>query len=177
MKRALTIWALIVTCWYFTGSTHLWADIYTWTDEKGVRHYSNSPPSDASEPQVMFKEYQHDADSDQQRFDMEQQEWKTLIDQIETDDRQAAEEAQRRAEEALKDRKPSLAERADAEEKRLQEVIADLESKPLEYFGSSKNKRVRLGYYRYRLEALMQNPESYFNDPKSFEGNVKPTDQ
>jgi hypothetical protein len=57
----------------------------------------------------------------------------------------------------------------------LQTKIAELEKKPLEYFGSQKNKRVRLGYYRNRLETLMRNPEQYFNQPSSFEGNVKPT--
>ena len=56
---------------------------------------------------------------------------------------------------------------------RLENKIAELEEKPLDYFGSQKNKRVRLGYYRYRLEALMQNPEQYFNQPSAFEGNVK----
>lgn len=177
MKRAIIIWALIVACWYLAGNTQLGADIYTWTDAKGVRHYSNRPPSDANDPRVLFNEYQYDPNEDQRQFEMEQQEWKTLIEQIETDERQAAEESQRAAEQARKDREPSMAERAAAEQQRLQKVIADLEEKPLEYFGSYKNKRVRLGYYRYRLEALMQNPEEYFNNPQSFEGNVKETDQ
>jgi len=60
-----------------------------------------------------------------------------------------------------------------AEKERLEAKIAELEEKPLDYFGSQKNKRVRLGYYRYRLETLTQNPEKYFSQPSSFEGNVK----
>jgi hypothetical protein len=108
---------------------------------------------------------------------MEQQEWKSLIDQIEADDREAAEEAERRAREARSNQEPSLDERTAAEKKRLEETIADLEEKPLEFFGSQKNKRVRLGYYRYRLDALMKDPENYFNNPESFEGNIKDTDQ
>ncbi|MCK4984968.1 MAG: hypothetical protein KAS40_05585, partial [Desulfobacterales bacterium] len=63
------------------------------------------------------------------------------------------------------------------ERKRLEATIADLEEKPLDYFGSFKNKRVRLGYYRYRLETLMRDPDKYFNQPSSFEGNVKNPDQ
>ena len=48
-----------------------------------------------------------------------------------------------------------------------------VEEKPLEYFGSQKNKRVRIGYFKYRLEALMQDPDKYFENPEQFEGNVK----
>ena len=61
--------------------------------------------------------------------------------------------------------------------KRLEAKIADLEEKPLDYFGSQKNKRVRLGYYRYRMETLMRDPDQYFNQPSAFEGNVKPAQQ
>ena len=177
MKRTLIILIVSATCWYMAGISHSEADIYTWTDEKGVRHYSNSPPTDAEDPEVIFKEYEHDPSSDQQRFEMEQQEWKKLIDQIEADDRQATEEAERRAQEARNNREPSLEERTAAEKKRLEDTIADLEEKPLEYFGSQKNKRVRLGYYRYRLDTLMQDPENYFNSLQSFEGNIKETEQ
>ena len=60
-----------------------------------------------------------------------------------------------------------------AEKERLEAKIADLESRPLDYFGSQKNKRTRIGYYRYRLEALLENPDKYFKNPENFEGNVK----
>lgn len=177
MKRLLLILTLSFTCWFSAGLSHIEADIYTWTDEKGVRHYSNSPPSDAKDPEVIFQEYQHDPSTDQQRFEMEQQEWKKLMQQIEADEREAAEESERRERTARNNQEPSLEERAAAEQKRLEETIADLEEQPLENFGSQKNKRVRLGYYRYRLDALMKDPENYFKNPESFQGNVKETEQ
>ena len=86
--------------------------------------------------------------------------------------RQAAADRERAAE-AERDREPTQLERIEAEKNRLEAKIAELEEKPLEYFGSFKNKRVRLGYYRYRLEELLQDPDKYFNQPSSFEGNVK----
>lgn len=177
MRKSSFIWALSIVCWVLMGGVHLSADVYTWTDEKGVRHYSNSPPSDAEDTQVLFKEYEHDPDADQRRFDLDQQQWKTLIDQIESDDRKAVEASERRAEEASKNRQPSTAERAAEEKKRLEEQIADLEEKPLEYFGSYENKRVRLIYYQRRLEELTRDPEKYFNDPEPFRGVVKDTEQ
>ena len=126
MKRLVIILALSFTCWYLAGFSHVEADIYSWTDEKGVRHYSNSPPPDAEDPEVIFEEYQHDPASDKERFEMEQQEWQKLIQQIEADDREAAEEAKRRAQDAS-NQDSSLEERAAAEQQRLEETIADLE--------------------------------------------------
>jgi len=64
-------------------------------------------------------------------------------------------------------------ERIAAEKERLEAQIAELEEKPLEYFGSQKNKRTRIGFYKYRLETLEQDPEKYFSEPEKFEGNIK----
>jgi hypothetical protein len=63
-----------------------------------------------------------------------------------------------------------------AEKEMLEAKIAELEEKPLDYFGSQKNKRVRIGYYRYRLEALNTDPDKYFSQPSQFQGNVKSTE-
>jgi hypothetical protein len=49
--------------------------------------------------------------------------------------------------------------------------------RPLDYFGSERNKRARIGYYRYRLEALNTDPDKYFSNPVPFEGNVKNSEQ
>ena len=51
--------------------------------------------------------------------------------------------------------------------------IAELEARPLDYFGAQKNKRKRIGYYKYRLETLLQDPDKYFSEPEKFEGNIK----
>jgi len=67
-------------------------------------------------------------------------------------------------------------ERIAAEKERLEDKIADLEEKPLDYFGSQKNKRTRIGFYKYRLETLEQDPEKYFSEPEKFEGNIKASD-
>ena len=64
-------------------------------------------------------------------------------------------------------------ERIAAEKEMLEDKIADLEEKPLEYFGSQKNKRTRVGFYKYRLEILENDPEKYFAEPEEYQGNVK----
>ena len=63
-----------------------------------------------------------------------------------------------------------------AEKAKLEAKIAELESKPLEYFGSQKNKRARIGFYKYRLEMLLEDPDRYFSEPEKFEGNIKTSD-
>ena len=149
------------------------ADIYTWTDENGVKHFGNEPPQDAADVKVIFKEKPHDASADQQRHNKQDKELTELVKELEEDEARQAAEDRKKAAEAERNREPTQEERVEAEKQRLEAKIAELEEKPLDYFGSQKNKRVRLGYYRYRLETLTQNPEKYFSQPSSFEGNVK----
>ena len=64
-------------------------------------------------------------------------------------------------------------ERIAAEKEMLEDKIAELEAKPLDYFGSQKNKRTRIGFYKYRLEILENDPEKYFAEPEEYQGNIK----
>ncbi len=153
------------------------ADVYSWIDENGVKHFGNQPPQNATDVKVLFKEAPHDAAADQQSNDMQNKEVTELIKELEEEEQQQAAEDKRKSEEAERNREPTQQERVEAEKERLEAKIAELEEKPLDYFGSQKNKRVRLGYYRYRLETLTQNPDKYFNQPSSFEGNVKNPEQ
>jgi hypothetical protein len=156
------------------AATFAAAQIYTWTDEDGVRHYSNQPPSDAGDPEVAFEEYQYDAQADRERFEMDQQEWDAFMQEVSAEEQEQREASEQRAREREQNRPISLAEKQATERERLKSRIAELEQMPLEHFGSQKNKRVRIGYFRYRLEALMKNPEKYFNSPgPEFEGNIK----
>ena len=47
----------------------------------------------------------------------------------------------------------------------------------MEYFGSPTEQGVRIGYYEYRLQALMADPDNYFKNPEPFEGNVPVPDK
>jgi hypothetical protein len=55
----------------------------------------------------------------------------------------------------------------DREKKRLTLAIQDLEEAPLEKFGSQKNKQRQVGYYKYRLEKLLSDPDEYILYPES----------
>jgi len=166
---------LIIFIFVIFGVSTLHADIYTWLDENGVRHYSDSPPEDAQDSKVTFPEYQYNEAADKKRFEMEQNEWDALITSIEAEDARDKAETQKKKAQAESERQPTQEELIAAEKERLENKIAFLEEQPLNYFGSQNNKRVRIGYYRYQLQELTANPEKYFKQPASFEGNVKET--
>jgi chromosome segregation ATPase len=171
MKAIITLACLIgILVWVPASNAD---DIYSWIDKNGVKYYGNEPPENATDLKLLFKEQPHNAAADQQRSEKENREAVELIRQLDEEEQRQAAEATKKAAEAEQNRPPTMQERVDAERKRLENKIAELEEKPLSYFGSQKNKRVRIGYYRYRLEDLMQNPEKYFKHPTSFEGNVK----
>ena len=167
---------LLILVLIFFGISAVNAEIYTWTDKNGVRHYGDSPPEDAKDAKVVFPEYQFDESADKKRTQQEEEQLKSLIQEIEEEDAADQAEEQRKAEEAEKNKQPTQQERIAAEKERLEKRIAFLEEQPLEYFGSQKNKTARLGYYRYRLQELIEDPTKYFKQPASFEGNVKNSD-
>ena len=174
MKRLLSLLFLIgILLWVSAAN----ADIYSWTDENGVKSFGNQPPENAANVKLIFKEKPYDATADQQRTETDNAELTELIRALEEDEAKQAAEARRKAAQAAANQEPTREERIALEKKRLEAKIADLEEKPLDYFGSQKNKRVRIGYYRYRMETLMRDPDQYFNQPSEFEGNVKPVTQ
>jgi len=170
MKSLIALFLLMGILLWVPASN---ADIYSWTDENGVKHFGNQPPENAANLKMVFKEEPHDAAADQQRTGTENKELTDLIRDLEEEEQQQAAEDRKKAAAAAQNRKPTQEEKVEAERERLEAKIAELEEKPLEYFGSQKNKRVRIGYYRYRLEALNTDPDKYFSQPTSFEGNVK----
>ena len=149
------------------------ADVYTWTDENGVKHFGNQPPDNAANAKVVFKEEPYNEAADRQRTEEQNKELTDLIRELEETEEQQAAEARKKAAEAENNRKPTQQERVAAEQARLEAIIADLVEKPLEFYGSERNKRARIGYYRYRLETLLSDPDKYFSRPEQFEGNIK----
>ncbi len=78
--KALTIIFVILVI--LLCSAGLNAEIYTWTDENGVKHYSNTPP-DQENARVDFKEYEYDKKADKRRTEDQNEELETLIKDIE----------------------------------------------------------------------------------------------
>ena len=82
----------------------LQADIYTWTDEDGVKHYSNEPP-DKDNVEVEFQEQQGNqpaVQQNQQPADSQQREMDKLIREIDADQKREEAEQRRKAKATFK---------------------------------------------------------------------------
>lgn len=171
--KAAILLTIVLTVFGVSNST---AEVYTWTDENGVRHFSDRPPADARGAKPAFPAYEYDEAADRRRTETDKKELKKVVKNIDENyERAQQEEKQRQAEEEA-NRPPTMEEKVAAERDKLLQKIAELESYPLDYFGSQRNKILTIGYYRYRLEDLGKDPEKYFTEPTNFEGNVRHPD-
>jgi hypothetical protein len=169
MKYRILIAALFFIA---PGLSYLNADIYRWTDSKGNVIFGNLPPSDARNVKLMFKESTSGPDAKPEAQEEDQSRMEAIIQDLDEEARRE-EQARKEAESAKQSAPPTRSEMITQEKTKLEKKIQELEALPLDYFGSQKNKRVRIGYYQYRLETLMANPDEYFNNPEHFEGNLK----
>jgi hypothetical protein len=172
--------------------------VFVWTDDKGVKHFSNTGPSESSdaiqqnkelpsdstsgnnpprnvtgpaqqsttnapsEPQSAESKTDPDADYiEATRLDM-------IIfpipqDELVQREKSIVDDLQQQLSQPGVDRRHLI----NREEKRLMLAIQDLQEAPLEKFGSQKNKRRQVGYYKYRLEKLLADPDEYVKYPES----------
>jgi hypothetical protein len=158
------------------GLSYLSADVYRWADEQGNLFYGNTPPSNARNVKLMFKESASAPAAGVAAPDEAQRNTEAIVQELE-EEKAREEEARKEAESVKRNAPPGRDELIAREKVKLEKKIAELEDMPLDYFGSQNNKRVRIGYYQYRLDALMSNPDEYFANPESFEGNVKTPDK
>lgn len=151
------------------GLSCLSADVYRWTDAQGNVFYGNQPPPGARDARVMFKE-QSGPSAGQPAGD-EARSTEAVLQELDDELRREA-EARKDADSIKKNATPNQAELVAREKVKLEKKIEELEKAPLDQFGSQRNKRVRIGYYQYRLETLLANPDEYFKNPEPFEGNI-----
>lgn len=162
-------------CFILPGLSYLSADIYRWIDKEGAVHFGNSVPPDAQDVKVVSKEISSGSAARAPAPAPDAKSTESIIQELEND-LQREREARKQANE-MKTAPPTSADIITREKERLEKKILELEQKPLEFFGSQQNKRVRIGYYEYRLQALMADPDSYFKNPEPFEGNVPVPDK
>lgn len=171
------------------------ANVYTWTDEKGVKHYSNvAPPESAGEiqkgeeipldtsPQQEQKTPPQKIDAGEsvetkpekkpepdQKADQKKAEGAAdtglNLDSLPTDqgelvarEKNIVKQLQLELEEDESKRQEFI----DREKKRLMQTLEHVRRTPVVKFGSSKNKTRQVGYVQYRLDALLNSPDTYF---------------
>lgn len=202
-----TYWRIAIGVVFLFTALPLTAGIYYWTDENGVRHYSNVAPPETESEIERLEEIQPsstatkaepprpiDADDtgviepaaagekapadDSAEASSETEEKSaeesgtgtesesadipvrvpTRQNEIIEREKEAVRELQRQLEQDASRR----SEFVENERKRLADALEQLQKTPVSEFGSQKNKTRATGYYRYRLEALQNSPDSYF---------------
>ena len=202
MLRKIAISFFGCIFWFTLTGSNLFADVYTWTDENGVKHYSNVAPAESAGEEVQKeKELSEDIGAGEESAappngqavseESDERESEATAESAEAEsaattnktpesadvDTTASEQEeiqpqQGNAVEAEKQRVQELAgaiadgslsreNLIENERKRLEQVIQDLQNRPLDQFGSQKNKRRQVGYYQYRLQELLNSPDNY----------------
>ncbi len=139
MKRLTLFVVPVLLCCL---NTTVDADIYTWIDENGVKHFSNFAPPAHAEVIMKTEELPYDEQADQQRMAAERQErlvavWQELADK----------------EAELLNRQRAAAQEIEAANVRAQEALREAEALLNEaeerYNGYSSRGTAYYGYYPY----------------------------
>jgi len=156
----------IVMVFIFAGliAAGVQAEIYSWTDENNVKHYSHTPPPEGTTQIKTTREISSNpvatstspqaAQADRK---IDEDNIEALLDELDKENKTAA-------------RKPgsskqtlSRQERIQNEQTKLEEKLAYLESLPGSAFANSRSRGVVIGQYQYRLQQLMSDPDSYYD--------------
>jgi hypothetical protein len=133
------------------------AEIYSWTDEKGVKHYSHTPPADRSLRLRTAPEIPNNPTDTRQPVTINEENVETLLEELDKENTPSA------ATGSGPRQKPSRQQRIQNERKKLEEKLDYLESLPPDSFANSRSRDVIIGKYRYRLQQLRSDPDAYFN--------------
>ena len=161
MKSSAMVMIFLLTVLTASG---IQAEIYSWIDENGVKHYSHTPPPEGTAQVKTSREIsaspadtssspqaaQADIKIDEENID-------AILDELDKENKAAAPES------GSGKQKFSRQERIQNEQKILEEKLAYLESLPGESFANSRSRNVIIGQYQYRLQLLMSDPNRYYD--------------
>jgi hypothetical protein len=132
------------------------AEIYSWTDENGVKHYSHTPPAERSIAVKTVPEIKSDPSAYTKQEVINETNVEAVIKQLDQTDAASPPKA------VPTKKPPSRKERIAAEAEKLEEKIAWLEQLPPEAYANMRSKQAIIGRYRYRLTQLQSDPDDYF---------------
>ena len=155
---------VIVFIFAVLTASEVQAEIYSWTEENGVKHYSHTPPPEGtaqikttpeiSTSPVATPTRPQTAQADQK---INEENIESVLDALDKEDKTAAPRP------SSNKQTLSRQERIQEEQKKLEEKLAYLESLPGNAFANSRSRNVIIGQYEYRLQQLMSDPNSYYD--------------
>ena len=154
MKPIAIVIIVVFACLTASG---LEAEIYFWTDENGVKHYSNTPPADRAAQIKTAREIQPSPEVFQSKEKIDEENFEALLEEQDKASKSSAPTI------STTQQKPSRQERIQIEQEKLEEKLAYLENLPPDAFANSRSRNVIIGKYQYRLQQLRSDPDSYFD--------------
>ncbi len=150
----------VVTVLFFCALTvsGVQAEIYSWTDENGVKHYSHTPPPERTLSVKSAPEIKSDPTVFQKNEKINEANVEAILKQLDQTDPAPSPKA------SATKKPPSRRERIDAEAEKLQERIAWLEQLPPRAYTNTRSKQAIIGRYQYRLTQLQSDPDAYFKE-------------
>jgi hypothetical protein len=133
------------------------AEIYSWTDENGVKHYSNTPPPDSATQIKTAQEIPPSPQVSQSRQKIDEENFEAILEEQDKAKKSST------PTHSTTQQKPSRQERIQIEQEKLEEKLAYLENLPPDAFANSRSRNVIIGQYQYRLQQLLSDPDSYFD--------------
>jgi hypothetical protein len=148
----------IVMVFIFAGlaASAVEAEIYSWTDENGIKHYSQTPPPDQSVMIRSTTEIQSSPTADQKIEKINEENIDALLEELEKEEQASASKP------AKTQKPPSRQDRIQAEKESLEDKIQYLEELPPRAFANSRSRQAIIGRYQYRMQELLSNPDEYF---------------
>jgi hypothetical protein len=135
-----TIAIVIVFGFACLTASGLQAEIYSWTDENGVKHYSNTPPADRAAQIKTAREIRPSPEVFQNKEKIDEENFEAIL------------------EEQDKANKPSAPTISTTQQKPSRQERIQIDA-----FANSRSRNVVIGKYQYRLQQLLSDPDSYFD--------------
>jgi hypothetical protein len=154
MKPIAIVIIFVFACLTASG---IEAEIYSWTDENGVKHYSNTPPAHIPAQIKTAREIPPSPEVSQSREKIDEENFEAILEEQDKANKSSAPTA------STTQQKPSRQERIQIEQEKLEEKLAYLENLPSDAFANSRSRNVIIGQYQYRLQQLLSDPDSYFD--------------
>ncbi len=155
MKSITMVIVFILSALTVSGAQ---AEIYSWTDENDVKHYSHTPPPDGALRVKTAPEFQSSAAVEQKYEKINEANVEAILKQLDQEDAASTPKA------APTVKPPPHQERIQAAAEKLQEKIAWLEQLPPRAYTNMRSKQAIIGRYQYRLQQLLSNPDAYFKE-------------
>ena len=146
--------------------TDLNADnIYSWTDENGVRQYSNTAPGNDAKDVEIIKEIPLTQD-DEKKSGQDANELDRVLDELEAENRAAEIEREEKDKKIEAEKKKAVQDKLNkkiqTERERLQNEIKRIEQLAIGGTFSLAMSKSKIKEYREKLDLLERSPEEYF---------------